>query len=409
MTRSTREPLHILVPKDGDVIVWTQSTVSEAELVQAREPILQQLHTTYVNLLAEMEEFQAQWDASPKLAFLDAAWEGLRAGGSDWAQGIGDLFERDTWVAIGDKISKLAGAAYDTGAQHATEQFERIQAGVAGGWQLVEETDKTLANWAWWQANIDASMNEAWRALDQRVQTSAKVMEQAKASIIDSAEMGAKLLKHRKAILELPVLVSDADVLGIQHFVDNELTDIDPELARRIRTDPRFHEVIEIIQDHECGLMYAAYISLIVEAIPPNFYAYCSAKYGVQLLLELVLSLVLALLSAGVGVAARVAMLGARLLAGSARAAGVARRIKKAQQAIEAFVRVFDDFAEAAQQLRALGDKLSRSHRGYVVRGKTRETLTLRKQLIKRDKKCRLCGSTEHVTPRWRLGKVTYD
>jgi hypothetical protein len=132
-------------------------------------------------------------------------------------------------------------------------------------------------------------------------------------------------------------------------------------------------------------------------------------KYGVQLLLEVVLTLVLALLSAGVGVAARVAALGARLLAGSARVAGAMRRVKKAQQAIEAFVRVFEDFADAGKQLRALGDKLSRSHRGYVARGNTRETLTLKKQLIKRDKKCRLCGSTEHTTPRWKLGKVTYD
>jgi hypothetical protein len=409
MTNSIPEPRHILAPKDGPVVLMAQATVSDAELAEARESILQQLHTTYVNLLADMEEFQTQWDSSPKLAFLDAAWEGMRAGGSDWGKSIGELFEKETWVAIGDKIAKFAGSAYDTGAQHATEQLERIQAAVAGGWDLVDEDDVTLTNWAWWQANIDSSMDEAWRALDARVQAGVAAVEEAKASVIDSAEMGAKLWKHHDAILHLPILVSEGDVKGIQHFVDNELMDIDPELARQIKADPRFHEVIEIIQDHDSALLYAAYIGLIVEAIPPNFYAYCTVKYGVQLLLELVLTLVLALLSAGVGVAARVAALGARLLAGSARVAGAMRRVKKAQRAIEAFVRVFEDFADAGRQLRALGDKLSRSHRGYVSRGNTRETLTLKKQLIKRDKKCRLCGSTEHTTPRWKLGKVTYE
>lgn len=399
-----------MTAQDGSVVLTTHNTVTEAEVDETRESILQQLHTTYVNVLAEMEEFQDQWDASPKLAFLDAAWEGMRAGGSDWGSSFVDLFEKDTWVAIGDKIVHFAGSAYDAGAQHANEQFQRIQDGIAGGWHLVEESDKTLTNWAWWQSNVEADTNEAWRALESKVQSNLKAVEDAKATIIDSAAKGAKLIKHREAIFNLPVLIASSDVHGIQHFIDNELADIDPELARQVRADPHFHEVIEIIQDHDSALMYVAYLGLIVEAIPPNFYAYCSAKYGVQLLLELVLTLVLALLSAGAGVAARVATLSVRLLGGSAKVAGTVRRIKKAQQAIEAFVRVFDDFADAGRQLRVLGDKLSRTrNRGYVVRGKTKETLTVKKQLIKRDKKCRLCGSPDHTTPRARLGQVTYE
>ena len=35
-------------------------------------------------------------------------------------------------------------------------------------------------------------------------------------------------------------------------------------------------------------------------------------------------------------------------------------------------------------------------------------SIPTRKQSIKRNKKCQLCGSTKHTTPRHHLGTVTY-
>jgi hypothetical protein len=56
-----------------------------------------------------MQEFQQHWDENPKLAFLDATYEGAKAGGGEWASSMGDLFHADTWKSIGSKIGDFAG------------------------------------------------------------------------------------------------------------------------------------------------------------------------------------------------------------------------------------------------------------------------------------------------------------
>jgi hypothetical protein len=167
--------------------------------------------------------------------------------------------------------------------------------------------------------------------------------------------------------------------------------------------------VLELIADHDSILGYLAYVGLMIEAIPPNFYGYAAAKGGVYLLIELVLLLVTVLLSAGAAAAARVASLVARLAASSAKLANAARKIERAREALDALIRVIEDFCPAATDLRLLGDKLRRARqRGVVLRGNTKTTVAARKQAIKRDRKCQLCGSSQHTTPRHRLGSVKY-
>jgi hypothetical protein len=296
---------------------------------------------------------------------------------------------------------------------YAGQQYNELRTAFDEGAGLVDHADDTIKNWAWWQSAIDHRVEQVRHYANQQVDAVSKTVADAKATVIDSADKAGKVYKHREAILGLPTLIASSNVDGIQKFVDTVLKDIDPELYKVVRESGNFHIALELIADHESALNYVSYMSLMVEAVPPNFYAYASAKYGVQLLLEVILTIGCAFFTAGAGIAVRVSTLAARLISASAKVSGVARRIQKAQaaiMAIMAFMRVLEDFLQAARDLHRLGEKLLGARvRGVVFRGKTRETLTAKKKIIKRDLRCRLCGSTEHSTPRGRLGNVVYD
>jgi hypothetical protein len=410
MSQPTPQSHRTLTSEDGSVIVIAGSTYTEKEIFDDREEIVQRLHGAYLALLDEMEEFQNQWDADPKAAFLDAAYEGAKAGGGDWGQSIADLFDKETWVQIGGKVQGFAGKAYDTMGTYAAQQYDELRESFDAGADLVEHADDTIKNWAWWQTVINDKTTQAGRYAQEQVNSATKAVTDATATVIDSAEKAAKVYKHREAILNLPNLICENDAKGVQNFVDTVLKDIDPALAQEIRTSKEFHIALELIADHESALNYIAYLSLTIEAVPPNFYAYTSAKFGVQLLLEVILLVVCAFFTAGTAVAVRVSTLAARMLAASAKVGGAMRRIQKAQAAIRAYARVLEDFMDAARDLHRLGEKLTGARaRGVTIRGSTRQTLSTKKTSIRRDHKCRLCGSTQHTTPRGRLGKVVYD
>jgi hypothetical protein len=127
-------------------------------------------------------------------------------------------------------------------------------------------------------------------------------------------------------------------------------------------------------------------------------------------MIEVVLLVLTALPSAGTAAAARITMLVGRFASAGARTILASRRIRKAKEAIEAFIRILQDLSDAIDDLHNLGAKLiSARSRGLVLRGRTKTTLRAKKGAIKRDKRCRRCGSTKHSTPRSRIGKVEYD
>ena len=116
-----------------------------------------------------------------------------------------------------------------------------------------------------------------------------------------------------------------------------------------------------------------------------------------------------ALLSAGTAAAARITMLVARIAASSAKIATAGKKIKRAKAAVNAFIRMLEDLSNAVDDLHQLGAKLVKARaKGLRVKGQSKMTLKAKKESIKRDKKCRLCGSTEHSTPRGRQGTVVY-
>ncbi|MET3130295.1 hypothetical protein AAKU55_000548 [Oxalobacteraceae bacterium GrIS 1.11] len=400
------EITHLQVPKDGTVLVTVESDVTEQEIVEERETIVQRMHAAYLNLTDEMAEFQKEWDDNPTAAFIHSARDGWNQGGAAWLSDQAELFEKKTWVDLGDKIKEAAGTSYDRLAGYSKERYVELQKEVN---KHVADPDDTFYNWAWWQTALE---HEAESLYTQQV----KYLESAKDDIVDTANsvlntfhMSQKIYQHREAILDLPNLIAKGESRPIQAFVEGVLMDIDPELAKAIRYDPNFYLVLEVIADHDSGVTYLAYVGLMIEAIPPNFYGYVAGKGGAYVMIEVVMLIVTALLSAGSAVAARITMLVARFAANSAKLANIGKKLQRAKAAVDAFIRAIEDLSNAADDLQNLGAKLLKARsKPLHVTGPTRTTLQVKKESIKRDKKCRMCGSTQHSTPRSRMGTVVY-
>jgi len=223
-----------------------------------------------------------------------------------------------------------------------------------------------------------------------------------------SADRIEKLLKHKKAILALPRDIAEGNPRKVQRFIDTVLMDIDPEMAMAIKENPDFHLVLELIADHDAALTYFAYANLYLEAVPPNFYAYVGGKGDAYVVIEVLLLIALSFLSLGAGTAARASMLAARLAA-VAKAANNVRKLKKAQAAIVAFTKTFEGFVDSAETLKTLGQKLSKSRNGGTFKkGSNGTTMTMRKESVKRDARCRICKKTTHTTPRAKRGCIEY-
>lgn len=402
MEKKPVEDLRLAAPKAGQVTVTTKPTVTEREIVEERGNIIQTLHAAYLTLTDAMAEFQQRWDAGPAWSIAEGVIEGAADGGSTWLNDQAEMFEKEYWQQLGRQIEEFSGTSIDRLAIYSRQQYNDLAREVN---RLVAEPDKTLYNWAWWQQSIEGAVQSQIADL---VALEAEARSTARA-VAGSAEKAQKLYKHRAAIINLPALIAEGDPKPIQAFVENELMDIDPELAKAIRGDPRFAIVLEVLADNETTLTYISYAGLMIEAVPPNFVAYIAGKGSMYLIIELVLLVATALLSAGTAAAARIASLLARLAMTSAKLSGASRKFERAKIAIAAFIRAIEDLQSAVTQIHQLGPKLlSARSRGLVVRGSTETKLQARKESIRRDKRCRICGSPKHPTPRHRRGTVIY-
>jgi sugar-specific transcriptional regulator TrmB len=403
----------VLAPDDGDVLVTARPTVTEKEIHDDRRLIQQRLDAAYLNLTDRMAPFQKEWDAGPLLALMSSVRAGAAAGASEWGDDFAEMFTKEMWTNLGVKIKDLAGSALDAAGDYSKGVYNDIaastEAAAKRAGKILDNPDKTIHNWGWWQRNFEEAVDDVQKAVTRKVDGYVQSAQSAAQAMSEAAKKAQKAYKHREAILGLPELLVKGDPKPVQAFIDNVLMDIDPQLAKEIKNDPNFYMVLELISDHDSILGYLAYVGLAIESIPPNFLGYAAAKGGVYLLIELVLLFVTAIFSAGAVASARVASLVARLAASSAKLAKAAKKIERAKEALDALIRAIEDFYEAATNLRTLGDKLRQARqRGLVLRGNTRSTVAARKQAIKRDRKCQLCGSTQHTTPRHRLGSVVY-
>ncbi len=403
---NTAETKRLQVPKDGAVSVTVESDVTEQEIAEARDTIVQRLHAAYLNLTDEMAEFQRAWDDNPTVAFIDSARDGWNQGGAAWLRDQAELFEKKTWLDLGDKIKEAAGTSYDRLAGYSKGRYVELQKELN---KHVAEPDDTFYNWAWWQAALKDGAESLYTQQVKSLGAAQDRVAETANSVLNTYKTSQKIYLHRQAILNLPMLIAQGKPRPVQEFVEVVLMDIDPELAKAIRYHPNFAVVLEIIADNDSALTYLSYAGLMIEAIPPNFYAFVAGKGGAYVMIEVVMLIVTALLSAGSAVAARIAMLVARFAANSAKLANAGKKFQRAKAAVDAFIRAIEDLSDAVDDLHNLGAKLVSVHsRKLHVTGKTQTTLQARRESTKRDTKCRLCDSTQHSTPRSRIGAVVY-
>jgi hypothetical protein len=383
-----REHERIDLPKDGAVAIVANPTITEEEIANELEWITIKLDGMYNQLTDAMQPFQDEWQRNPKQALLEATLDGAAKGGGAWIEDLGDLFKGETWSAVGQWNSDLGASVANTVVDYARKQGKRIS-------DLVEKPGKTIFRWSWWVGPAKEEVEDAQKTLAEAQEA---VVNVARASE-EAVRQANAIWKHREAICKLPELIAAGDTKAVERFVDTVIKDIDPELAKQIKGSEDFYTALALIDDPDSVLTYLTYVHLTLEAIPPNFYAYIGGTAGVYVLCEVILLIVAALFSGGAA-AARLAALSARIIASSAKVATATKKIENAMKAIHAFKEVITRFVNVADDLRLLGRKINFARqRDMKLRGKTKTTLEAKRAATKRDRKCRICGSTEHKTP----------
>ncbi|MEQ3531441.1 hypothetical protein [Pseudoalteromonas sp. XMcav11-Q] len=400
------------LPQEGQVTVEVaRNEALEAEINNLKSSLHMQLDGAYRDTVSNMSGFQSDWDEYGFAAIAINGAQGAYQGGSKWLEDQADLFEAQTWIDLGKTIKSVAGSAYDTTADYASERFEQLRqsANEMSNW-IEEDASEDLLSWNWYQANTQRALDAAEQAYRDVHHDTTQYLNDAADVIKNTSHYANALYTHRHAITNLLDDIAKGEVAKVQQFVDTTLVDIDPELAASIKNTPDFYLVLALIDDHDSALTYVAYASLFMEAVPPNFYAYIGGKGGAYVAIEVCLLLATSLLTLGAGTAARVTALAAKLSANGARAASTSVKVKKAQAAISAFIRTLEDFNDSTTTLKKLGKKLTTARSsGLLLKGKTNSTLTAKKQTTKRQTRCRLCGKTDHTTPRSLRGIVHYE
>lgn len=393
-------------PVDGAVLVTTIPTVTEREIYNERKAIVALLHSAYLQLNEDMAEFQQAWDAAPHQAFYDAACEGVDQGSADWIADQAVYFDGKTWTDLGTRLKAATSTSLDRFATYSKGLYGELEREVN---KTLAAPADTLASYAWWRSTVLQPVGEHLQAQGRQLQKTGKAIQASADVVAADAKKAMLIFKHRAAIFDLPNLIATGRPDLVQKFVETELMEIDPVYATKIRTDPRFAVVLELIADHDTALSYISYVGLMLEAVPPNFYAYIGGKGAAYLIIEVVLLLVGAVLSAGAAAAARIGALVARLSIASARLAVQGKRLRRAKAAVDSFIARLRDLMRVVDELESLGMKLVKARtQNLVVRGPTRSTMKAKKENIRREQRCRVCDSKDHPTPRIILGEVVY-
>ncbi|WP_199610004.1 AHH domain-containing protein [Flocculibacter collagenilyticus] len=398
------------MPKGAVAVEFASQTGIEQEIASLRQSIITILDGAYRDTVKSMAPFQAQWDDYGYAAIAIAGAQGLYAGADKWLEEQADLFEIETWSSIATDITSLTDKALDYAADYAHDTYIEIRDSANQTTDWVADNADKLASWNWWRSQSNEALNEA-KVIYGNVQTQAQQgLTDAGDLLQHSQQTLAALITHRHTIAALPDIIAAGDVNKIQYFIDNALMDIDADFANTIKQSKHFHAVLELIADHDTALAYAAYTSLIIESVPPNFYSYVNGKGGAYLAIEVMLLIITALFTAGTGTAARASMLLAKLTASSAKAAQANSKIQHAQAAINALSKTVGDVVHCSAKLKDLGNKLMKArNKGIIQSSSNNTTLVRKKDNERRNQRCRLCKSTEHVTPRSLRGNAQKD
>ncbi len=397
-------------PKGKAELAFVSEPGMEQQIDSLRNAIGARLNGAYLDLLEKMSEFQAQWDNYGPASIPMSGAEGLMSGATDWVKDQGDLLEARTWKELGNTIADTANNVWDYTATYARDKFNDIKESVGEANEFIDEATDNFFNWNWWSQQAEEAGDSLEETAVRFIDDVKSDLEQAAETLESSTEKAQKIYHHRHAIMELPQLLAEGNASRVEQFIDNVLMDIEPEIANEIKNNPDWSAVLELIADHDTILTYLAYISLFMEAIPPNFYAYLSGKGGAYVLMEVLLLILCSLLSVGTATAGRIAMLSARLTSLAAKAGQTGRKTQKGAAAIRSLAKSIEDFAAAAQDMHSLGKKLRKARNSNIkVKGSSGTTLEAKKRQEKRNKKCRVCGKENRKTPRHMRGSVEYD
>ncbi|MFA0114339.1 PAAR-like domain-containing protein [Vibrio sp. 10N.261.46.E11] len=364
----------------------------EKQIVNIQDSVEATLDGTYNALTEDMKEFQQQWDEEGYWTLGDGVIDGAQAWGAD----IVDMLSPRFWGDAADTISDLSSSAVDKLAIYSVDKFNSITKA------MLNEKGQ-LKNPTWVLETIgkefDSFQDSVFESADEAIEDVSKLYAESQ-DVVRKLEC---IAKHRQTILELPQKISNGDVDAVETFVDTVLMELDPEWAQEIKGHEQFPNAMAIIEDHDTILTYVTYLSLMLEAIPPNFYFYYGGKAGTYLILELILTVVLAIFTLGTGATARIATLVARFAGGAKKVKG----IRNAAKALDSFIKAVESLIDVLSDYQELAEKLVKRPLGKF-KGKPVTTMTAKKKAVKRDASCRLCHSNQHKTPRYKRGELEY-
>ncbi|GLT17170.1 hypothetical protein GCM10007938_09470 [Vibrio zhanjiangensis] len=364
----------------------------EKQISNIQESVEASLDGAYNALVDDMQGFRQQWDEKGYWTLGDGVIDGAKAWGAD----IVDMLSPSFWGDAADTISDLSSSAIDKLAIYSADKFNAITKA------MLNEKGQ-LNNPTWVLETLGREFDSFQDSVFQSVDEAIEEVGQLYAESQDVVRKLECIAKHRQTILALPQKISNGDVDAVQTFVDTVLMELDPEWAMEVKGHEQFPRAMAIIEDHDTILTYVTYLSLMLEAIPPNFYFYYGGKAGTYLLLELVLTIVLAIFTLGTGAAARIATLVARLAVGAKKVKG----IRNAAKALDSFIKALESLIDVLADYQELAEKLVKRPLGKF-KGKPVMTMTAKKKAVKRDASCRLCHSNQHKTPRVKRGELEY-
>lgn len=389
------------VPEGKVVIEIVAESGIEQQIQDSKDAIEAQLDGAYRATVAEMAEFQALWDEYGYASIAISGVEGVFNGTATWVRDQADLFEMETWVELGSAISSVTSSSMDYAADYASDKFDSILATANEISQWAEDDAENLLNWSWWGTQVDELASSVEDEVIEMRDSLVEHYDNAMVLLDESKAFIDKIQKHKDEILKLPEYIASGDAVRVENFVDTVVADMYPELAAEIKENPEFHMVLELLSEHDAALVYVVYMQLILESVPPNFYAYIAGKGGAYVGIEIILLVALSFLSLGAGTAARLTMLAARIASSSAKVAGASKKIKKAQKAVDAFVQNINDFVDVLDKYRTLGLLLRKGRSAGLLKvGRSKGTVKVKKENNKRDRRCRRCDSLKHSTPR---------
>jgi len=385
------------VEVEGDRLKGIQEVI-----VSQRDGLEMLLDGAYHSTVQSMREFQQVWDEEGYGSFITSTWDGIAAGADAWYEDSKDLFTIETWQSLKGAISTAGGKMADAAYSNLESARENLD-------QLLEEGEENDWSWSW----LGGKVEDKAKAIDAQITETVESAIDSGQELLDDAQklvdISAKVFKHKDEILNLCTYLAEADLAKIENFIDTVVADIDPELAKELRTDTEgFSAAIEVLND-DSGPIFMAYLSLTIDAVPPSFYGYISGKAGVYIFIELILFLVLAIFTAGTGVAVRIGTIAARIATSGTKAVALNKKIQTGRKAVSAFTNNIDDFLEGSKLIKGIGSNLRRTRtQGIKASGNHGQTLAVTKETKRQEAKCRICGGTDHTTPRTMKGSVEY-